>query len=754
MTIFHGRALVLIAVAFCALGTTQPLGAQTTFLGKWREETAGWVYGETYRVYDNEPYLNPDFYEVNGPVTEVVVTVGNEPYTQEYWEVRPILVQGTARGTYTDNHWSNPDVWSAGLPDLNTDVRIMSSKTILMPGPTETVATARSLTIFATKQDESGNYVVQDVTLSGNLNLTPLVFNESLRVGVASALLRARTTNLTLSGATITSAGIAKIGVGLPAGAGGGLTGRLTIQDGSQWFHPAGLIELGGGDGVGFLEIFGGVLAGSFLPGAEPGPRVVVNPNSAFWIYGGTARLSELSLNSGNYSSYIRGLWVETLGSLETARLIVGDTASAFALFDTAISRLGEVTVGRDSMLEIVDSITQADSLEIAQGRVQLTSNNDFTIGDPNTSAGSTQLLRLAVDAAATSRLSVAGNEGDTGTLTVHGSALIGGYGEAIVSVGTDATLDIRGSATLGRSESSAGGAAGNGSVYVSGGVFRVQNIEVGFSYFDSYSYNPYPSPTGLLSVSGRVEVTGSITGDGWSMMPDAEGNYAYGPTVEAGYMTIGKNGTLRIQASGKVAFTDPTGGTAVRYYGNQRITNYGLITGGETSASTLESGGQIDFGAAGGSLVNAGRIAPGNSAGWLTVNGDITFIDSLSMGAGGKLLIELGGTTAGLGYDVLDVWGNADLTGATVEFSLINGYAPQLGDTFTFLLVGGDLTGMFATLVDNTGLGLTLDHLSLVAGGVMLTMPASAVPEPSSYAVLAGFVALGCVAFVRQRSK
>jgi len=99
-------------------------------------------------------------------------------------------------------------------------------------------------------------------------------------------------------------------------------------------------------------------------------------------------------------------------------------------------------------------------------------------------------------------------------------------------------------------------------------------------------------------------------------------------------------------------------------------------------------------------------------------------------------------------------VLGNADLTGATVEFSLINGYAPQLGDTFTFLLVGGGLTGMFTTLVDNTGLGLTLNDLALVDGGMRLTMPASAVPEPSTYAILAGLVALGCVVFVRQRSK
>ncbi len=99
--------------------------------------------------------------------------------------------------------------------------------------------------------------------------------------------------------------------------------------------------------------------------------------------------------------------------------------------------------------------------------------------------------------------------------------------------------------------------------------------------------------------------------------------------------------------------------------------------------------------------------------------------------GDNGRLLIELGGTTAGLGYDVLEVLGDVDLTGATVEFSLIDGYAPQQGATYHFLQVSGLLTGMFGSVTDNTGLGLTLGDLSIApGGGVMLTMPVSAIPE------------------------
>lgn len=752
------RRLFCLRLAFSVLlvaGLVLSLNAQTAFIGSWKEAGEGWVFGEAYNVYDNEPNLNSEFYIVEGPLSELVVTMGTEPYTREYWRVTPIVAQGTFRATYSDNHWNNPNAWSAGMPDANTEARIIDSKTIVMPGPTETAGAARSLTMFATMMDGAGNYVVQNVTLSGNLNLTPLAFNESLRVGVASAAAKARTTNLTLSGATLNSGGIAKIGVGLPSGAGGTLTGHLLMDDNSQWFHPAGLIELGGGDGVGRLDInTGSVLAGSFLPGAQPGPRVVIRPGSSFQIIGGSARLSELSINSGNSLTSDHGLLVSSTGSLETGSLVVGETTQAYAIFDTASATLGAVTVGQDSVLDITDSNTTADSLAITHGKVQLSSNNTLTIGDPEVSAGSTNLLVLATASGSTARLWVAGNDGDTGTLTVHGSALIGGFGTANVQVSAYATLDIRGDATLGTSESSEGGAAGNGTVTVSG-VFRTQKIEVGYSYFDSYSYNPYPSPTGRLTIGafGRVEVAGRLEA-GQSLEPDGEGNYAFGEIHYPGSITVGKNGTIDLDATGKLVFTDPTGGTAVRYIGTPELSNFGLITGGGTSAPAPGNGAHIDFGSVEGLLQNFGHISPGHSAGWLTVNGSLTFADSFGMTSPGRLLIELGGTTAGFGYDVLEVWGNADLTGAVLEFSLISGYAPQQGDAFTFLLVGGDLTGMFDSLVDHTGLGLSLDHISIVDGSVILTMPVSAVPEPSVAALVAGLMALGWAVRACRRSR
>jgi hypothetical protein len=85
--------------------------------------------------------------------------------------------------------------------------------------------------------------------------------------------------------------------------------------------------------------------------------------------------------------------------------------------------------------------------------------------------------------------------------------------------------------------------------------------------------------------------------------------------------------------------------------------------------------------------ITNEADISPGESAGEITINGD--YIHD------GRLTIELGDPDAG-DFDVLHVTGHATLNG-TLAIQEMEGYTPQVGDTYT-VLTYGSRTGIFNT--------------------------------------------------------
>jgi hypothetical protein len=97
------------------------------------------------------------------------------------------------------------------------------------------------------------------------------------------------------------------------------------------------------------------------------------------------------------------------------------------------------------------------------------------------------------------------------------------------------------------------------------------------------------------------------------------------------------------------------------------------------------------------GDVVNSGgEVDPGGvgAAGILTIDGTSGSYTQLS---GGSLNIDIGGTTAGSGYDQLNISGQAILSG-TLNLNLIGGYTPNIGDSF--IIVGyGTYLGNFQTI-------------------------------------------------------
>ncbi|MBV5330735.1 MAG: LEPR-XLL domain-containing protein, partial [Chlorobium sp.] len=88
------------------------------------------------------------------------------------------------------------------------------------------------------------------------------------------------------------------------------------------------------------------------------------------------------------------------------------------------------------------------------------------------------------------------------------------------------------------------------------------------------------------------------------------------------------------------------------------------------------------------GSVVNEHLVSPGNSPGLQNITGNFT------QDATGTTLIELAGTTAGSGFDQINISGTATLAG-TLDIDLYGGFTPTVGQSFQIFTWSG-YTGTF----------------------------------------------------------
>jgi len=130
--------------------------------------------------------------------------------------------------------------------------------------------------------------------------------------------------------------------------------------------------------------------------------------------------------------------------------------------------------------------------------------------------------------------------------------------------------------------------------------------------------------------------------------------------------------------------------GNALSLSGNTQLNHSVVDTVGGGSV-TLLSGDVTGEGTLSGDVNNqSATVAPGNSPGILTIDGDYT------QGTGGTLAIEIAGNTPGHEYDRLVVNGQANLAG-TLDVSLTD-FTPSNGDTFD-ILDFSSFSGDFDTL-------------------------------------------------------
>jgi len=142
--------------------------------------------------------------------------------------------------------------------------------------------------------------------------------------------------------------------------------------------------------------------------------------------------------------------------------------------------------------------------------------------------------------------------------------------------------------------------------------------------------------------------------------------------------------------------------------------------------------------------LTNTGHLAPGSSAGTLTLNGNY------AQTSAGSFDVELAGSLA---FDRFLINGTANLNG-TLALHCIAGCALSNGDEFVILDATGNMTGTFASVsVDGFGTGFQYDvvydyNQDLVK---LTVLQVGAVPEVPTWAMLLGGV--GLLALRRRRT-
>jgi hypothetical protein len=184
------------------------------------------------------------------------------------------------------------------------------------------------------------------------------------------------------------------------------------------------------------------------------------------------------------------------------------------------------------------------------------------------------------------------------------------------------------------------------------------------------------------------------------------------------------------------IAFTNAAGGVVdVRSGTVQLPANF-------TNRGTLKGAGAYQTN----QLTNAGRVAPGESPGTLTIHGNF------AQTARGSFDVELGGLA---GADMLSVNGSAFLDG-TLDLICFGACTYSVGQQITILSYTGALTGAFAGNPVLTGFASGAFTVSYaIPNSVVLTVTEATVPvvpEPGTWAML--LAGLGVVGLLTSRRR
>jgi len=494
---------------------------------------------------------------------------------------------------------------------------------------------------------------------SGTLNLNLNSNYQGSNSGDHTVQVNGSGTTIALHGGTLTvSDGSSVVGSGnlsLNSGAVLDLTSSGKIQAGT----------LGVASGAFLLTDIGGNVA---LSGALNNSGNVTLQNSVFNATSlnnaatGNVTLSNTSgslttLNNDGaltLSNTYQSFSLTTLNNNSSGTATLSGITSGLALTNFNNSGVTSLTDSSETGLVLSGQLSNTGTLSLSNSVISASNGINNTAAGTITAGNGSKFSSLVTNAGV---FNASGTDGgvtldtgmtNTGTLNVLGTltangAMLNATGGTVVLGQSSASTTLNGSGTW----------TNNGSLSVSGSSNVV-----------SMSNNLVNNGSVLITGSSNTLATGDLSNSG-------NISIAASNVLRGGAFTNTGNVTL---ASSNMTFTSFDNQAAGTIAGNGNIT----VRSGETD----------------GTLTNEGTLSPGGvgTVGSLTING------SVSQSSTGILNIDVAGDSS---YDTLNINGSYTM-GGTLQTSLLNGYVPTLGTSFTPVTISGSSSGYFRNVLGN----------------------------------------------------
>ena len=412
-----------------------------------------------------------------------------------------------------------------------------------------------------------------------------------------------------------------------------------------------------------------------------------------------------------------------------------GSGAAAITLGTGIISGVGGITYSGSYTVTASGANTYTGGTTVSAGRLKIGNAKALGASSGAASVSSGAVLDLnGITMTNTNALTVNGTGISSGGALTNSSATAGTYAGLVTLGSASSIVASSGNIVL----SNVGTITGSGFDLALDGTATGSSI---VSIIDTGAGALTKQGGGTWTLSGANTYTGTTTVSGGTLALGSSGSFANSPVI-----VIGDTGS-----SGAVLdLTSKTGGFT--FGSSQTVKGIGTINIGTGTAITIN-----------------GNLAPGNSPGLLNVTGDLVLANAATVPATGAITtMELGGNggVAGTDYDKVIVSGQLTF-GGTLAIVSYNSY--DLAQAGTYHLFGfGSKTGNFdfvsvasTTLTNNTTswsatnlAGSGFDYTFTLATGDLVVMATAAIPEPSTYAMLAGVLALGMGVWRRTRGR